>query len=99
VLNDHIQRVLRAHGAHVDDLRYCPFDLEGTVSRFSRASDMRKPDPGMILDLMKHWPIDMADSMVIGDKPSDMAAAGQVGIKCHLFAGGNLLEFVTPLVQ
>lgn len=81
-------------GAHIDAFEYCPDHPDGTVARYCLTSDRRKPSPGMITDLLARFPIDMARSMVIGDKDSDMEAARAAGVAGHLFSGGNLESFV-----
>ncbi|RTE95063.1 HAD-IIIA family hydrolase [Bradyrhizobium sp. LVM 105] len=81
-------------GAHIDAFEYCPDHPDGTVARYCRVSDRRKPAPGMITDLARRFPIDMTRSMVIGDKESDMEAARAAGLAGHLFEGGNLEAFV-----
>jgi len=81
-------------GAHVDEFRYCPFHQEGSVAQFRRASDRRKPAPGMLLDCMRAWPVDRSRSLLIGDKATDIAAAEAAGVAGHLFLGGDLAEFV-----
>lgn len=81
-------------GAHIDAFEYCPDHPDGTVARYCRMSDRRKPGPGMITDLAQRFPIDMTRSMVIGDKPSDVDAARAAGLPGHLFEGGNLETFV-----
>ena len=93
-LHETIQHELRSVGAHLDDIRYCPFHPEATVETYRRASDWRKPAPGMFLDLMRNWSIDAARSHVVGDQTTDLEAARRAGLKGHLFPGGNLLTFL-----
>lgn len=98
VLHDWMQGELRRAGAHVDGFEYCPYHPEGAVEAYRRASDFRKPGPGMILKLKRDWGIDEAGSFLIGDRDSDLQAAAGAGIAGHLFSGGNLLDFVRKLV-
>ncbi len=81
---------LRLDGAHVDDWRYCPYHAEATVPAYRRHHPWRKPEPGMLLDLMQNWPVDKERSLMVGDQPSDLAAATAAGIPAQLFSGGNL---------
>jgi len=97
-LHGYISAKLAEKGARVDDWRHCPFHPEGTVPAFSRVSDWRKPGPGMILDLMRCWPVDRGRSVLIGDKDSDMQAAAAAHIRGLRFAGGNLLAFIRARV-
>ena len=83
-------------GAHIDAFEYCPDHPDGTVERYRRVSDRRKPAPGMITDLLSRFAVDPAHSILVGDKASDMEAAHAAGLKGHLFSGGNLEAFIKP---
>jgi D-glycero-D-manno-heptose 1,7-bisphosphate phosphatase len=92
----HMQHRLRAAGAHFDDIRHCPDHPDGTVAPYNRASDWRKPEPGMLLDLMTEWPVVREGSLMVGDKPSDIQAAQAAGLRGLLYPGGDLDAFLAP---
>jgi len=89
----------RRAGGTIDDARYCPFHEDAVVAAYRRAHPWRKPEPGMLLDLIAKWQLDPARCVLIGDQPTDLAAAARAGVPGHLFRGGNLLAFVRPLLE
>lgn len=90
---------LRKVGAWIDDFRYCPNHPQGVVEAYRGAHPWRKPEPGMVLDLMESWPVLRESSLLVGDQPSDIAAAYAAGVPSARYAGGNLLEFIAPLLE
>lgn len=97
-LHHWISAELRKRGAWIDDWRYCPFHVDAAVEAYRGAHPWRKPAPGMILDLLEHWPVDRDRSLLIGDQDSDLAAAEAAGLRAERFCGGNLLNFLMQLV-
>ncbi len=89
---------LARDGARIDDFRFCPHHPDGVVPGYNHECDWRKPQPGMVLDLMKHWPIDSARSFVIGDKQRDLDAGKAAGIEGFLFSGTDISGFVDSIL-
>lgn len=93
-LHRHMADLLAREGARFDDIRHCPHLPDAPLAAYRLRCACRKPEPGMILDLMARWPVDRARSALIGDKPSDMEAARAAGIRGVLYAGGPLADAV-----
>jgi len=98
-LHEWMARQLARVGAHVDAFEFCPHHEDAAVARYRRPCRRRKPEPGMILDLLDRWPVERARSLLIGDKSSDIAAGEAAGIRSFRFPGGNLHQFLGPLLR
>ena len=93
-LHEWMRAELAREGARIDDFRFCPHHPDGTVAGYTKECDWRKPQSGMLRDLMKHWPVDKDRSFVIGDRQRDLDAGAALGIKGYLFAESDLSKFV-----
>jgi D-glycero-D-manno-heptose 1,7-bisphosphate phosphatase len=71
--------------APIDKVYFCPTHPEGTIERYRKQSDLRKPAPGMILLAAKEFDISLRNSILVGDKLSDLEAGFAAGV------GSNIL--------
>ena len=74
-------------GGQVDAVYFCPYHPEHGIGEYRRESDCRKPAPGMLLQAARDLDIDLASSIFVGDKPSDMAAGRAAGVGTVLQLG------------
>jgi D-glycero-D-manno-heptose 1,7-bisphosphate phosphatase len=82
-------------GAHIDAIYYSPHHPEAAVEAFRHPDPPnRKPNPGMILTAARDLAIDLARSVMVGDKEADVEAARRAGVRGLLFPGGDLLAFL-----
>lgn len=90
--------LLAGQGAPIARIYHCPHLAEGSVAEFAIPCDCRKPLPGMILRGAAEFEVDLAASIMIGDKPSDVAAGRSAGVgRCFLVAPeGEAPGSVTP---
>jgi D-glycero-D-manno-heptose 1,7-bisphosphate phosphatase len=89
-----MQQQLQRHGAHIDCFEHSPYHPDGKVERYSRESELRKPQPGMILKLQRDWTTDPTRSFLVGDRDSDVEAAIAAGIPGYKFESGSLIDLV-----
>jgi D-glycero-D-manno-heptose 1,7-bisphosphate phosphatase len=92
-LHARMREDLRASGAEIDDIRYCPHHPQASVAAYRLACSCRKPAPGMILDLIAHWPVDASASVMVGDKEIDAMAGRAAGIAAEIVPSGGLEDF------
>ncbi len=85
--------------AHIDGFAFCPHHPAEAQPEYLKKCSCRKPAPGMLLKLIEEWQIDPAQSVMIGDNDTDVAAATAANVLGHLFVEGNLHDFLTPLIN
>ena len=79
-LTDRIERELAAHGVHLSGTYYCPPLPAASMEPHAIKCDCRKPMPGMIQQAAREIGIDLSQSIIVGDKESDVAAGVAAGI-------------------
>lgn len=86
VVHARLEEVLDADGASLDGAYYCPY-LEGpeaTEDAYRRESELRKPEPGMLLQAARELNVDLSGSWMIGDSPCDIQAGTLAGCRTIL---------------
>lgn len=70
---------LRAGGARLDGLYVCTHHPTEGAPPYRAACDCRKPRPGLLLRAARELDLDLAASVMIGDRISDVAVGQAVG--------------------
>ena len=83
-LTDWMLAQFSSRGIHIDKVYYCPYHPVAGVGEYRKSSFDRKPNPGMILKAVKEFDLDLSNSILIGDKDSDLEAGKAAGIKWNL---------------
>ena len=70
-----------ANKCHIDAIYYSPFHPEFGLGQYLKKSDCRKPSPGMLFRAAAELCVNLEQSIMVGDKQSDMQAALAAKIK------------------
>lgn len=86
---------LRERNARIDAYYYCPYHENGIIDEYKAVNHPdRKPNSGMLRRAIWELPIDPDRSLLVGDAPSDVAAAHSIGLRATLVRPGELLAAV-----
>ena len=85
-IHDRLQELFTAEGATINAIYHCPYldSAEATVEVYRRASDLRKPKPGMWVKASLERGIDLVGSWTIGDSLTDAEAGRAAGCRTIL---------------
>ncbi|MBI1846733.1 MAG: HAD family hydrolase [Candidatus Rokubacteria bacterium] len=79
---------LKAEGAHLDGIYVCVHHPTEGVAPYRADCQCRKPRPGLLVSAATDLDLDLARSVVVGDKASDLAVARAVGARAVLVKTG-----------
>jgi len=68
------------NGVEVKKVYFCPHHPSKGDSEYTKVCECRKPEPGMIIKAQHEFDLDLDNSILIGDKASDILAAQNAGI-------------------
>ena len=109
-LSNTMQHWLQGEGIDLAGIFYCPHHPQGSEENYTQICNCRKPAPGLIIEAAKQLKLSLPDSLMVGDKVSDMQAAESAGIqqRYHLTNGepyvgcrkvGSLLDVARAVVE
>lgn len=88
-----LRRQLHLEDVAVEGIYYSPFHPDGVIAPWARMSDCRKPGPGMLLRAAEELGLELARSLMVGDKPSDVEAGWRAGCAATALVGAAEVEW------
>ena len=83
-IHNRLRELLSKSHVFLDAIYYCPYHPEGVIDEFRKESDLRKPNPGMLLRAADEMNIDLDNSWMIGDSFRDVIAGKRAGCRTIL---------------
>lgn len=80
---------LRTEGVELDAVYHCPYHPEHGVGEYRREHEDRKPGTGMLRRAAREFGISLADSVMVGDRCTDIAAANSAGLRQAFLISGT----------
>lgn len=75
-------------GINIKAVKYCPHHSKHGEGKYLLDCSCRKPEPGMLLEAAEQFDISLSESVMVGDKLSDIEAGRRAGIS-HLYKIGK----------
>ena len=89
-LSAYMRDLLAKKGVRLAGVYHCPHHPEGLVERYRCDCECRKPRPGMLLRAASELGLVFSESVLVGDKTSDIAAGRAAGVGfCVLVRSGH----------
>lgn len=84
-----MREAFRGEGVELDAVYYCPFHPEHGIGRYRREHEDRKPGIGMLRRAERELGVSLAESVLVGDRSSDIAAANAAGLRQAFLVRGT----------
>lgn len=75
-------------GAAIDAVYFCPHHPEHGLGAYRRQCSCRKPEPGLLLDAQRDLSLDFSNSILVGDRISDIEAARRANVARRVLLSG-----------
>jgi D-glycero-D-manno-heptose 1,7-bisphosphate phosphatase len=84
----HVETELEGHGAAIEKTYFSPYHPHHGVGKYKQETACRKPNPGMIQQLLAEYSFTPADIIMVGDSIVDIECAQHAGIGSALVRTG-----------
>ena len=84
-----MRQSLAQQNAHFEAVYFSPFHPEHGLGEYRRDTECRKPKPGMLLQAAREHGIDLAASVLVGDRCSDIQAGAAAGVPHRFLIHGT----------
>lgn len=88
-LMDWMRAEFAARGCVLHGVYFCAHHPEAVIAEYRGDHPDRKPNPGMLLRAAEDLQLDLARSILIGDRCSDLAAAHAAGLRQAFLLSGT----------
>jgi len=88
-LTEWMQDQFATENITITGIYFCPYHSEGTIPEFTQASDLRKPNPGMLFLAQQEHGVNLEESILIGDKEADIEAGTRAGLATTILVCGE----------
>ena len=95
MLTNTMIKYLSSCGVKLDGVYHCPHHPNGSVPELSLDCDCRKPAPGMIEQAARELALSLPNSILIGDKPSDINAGKAAGVGLTFSVDSDNVESIS----
>lgn len=89
-LTDWMKREFNKEGIEIAEVYFCPDHPEHGIGVYKKESAFRKPAPGMLLAAAAAFDICLGDSVLVGDKSSDIEAGKAAGITKNILFSSDI---------
>jgi D,D-heptose 1,7-bisphosphate phosphatase len=94
-LNDYMMEIIEKNGGKVEHCYYCPHHSEKGIGSYKVQCTCRKPLPGLLLNGIEDYNVNISKSFMIGDKISDIGAGINAGIQPILVRTGYGIKTIS----
>ena len=85
------------HAAPIDGVYFSPYHPTAGIGEYRKDEDTRKPGPGMLLRAKREFGLSLEDSVLVGDRPSDILAGVAAGVRTNILFSADIFPELAGL--